>query len=197
MSSAPKTFLTPAEYLAIERRAEIKHEYFNGEMFAMIGATRKHNLIAGNIFGEIHAQLKERPCEVYMNDMRVKVNTSGLYTYPDLAVVCDEPQFEDAEVDTLLNPNVIVEVLSESTEAYDRGRTFEHYRQIESLNEYILIAQDRVHVEHFVRAEVGRWILSEHMERDVTIELPTVDCLICVRDIYAKVEIDESRPDSA
>ena len=122
MSAVPKPFLTPQEYLARERQAETKSEYLRGEVFAMSGASRGHNLIATNVAGELRQRLRERDCEVYQGDMRVKVSPTGLYTYPDVTVVCGEPEFEDADVDTLLNPKVLVEVLSPSTADYDRGR---------------------------------------------------------------------------
>ena len=150
MPAMPKPLLTPEEYLARERRAETKSEYLRGEVFAMAGASRAHNLIASNAAGELRQQLRDRPCEVYPSDMRVKVSPSGLYTYPDVTVVCGEPQFEDAEVDTLLNPKVLVEVLSPSTADYDRGGKFTHYRRLPSLQEYVLISQDRPLVEHYV-----------------------------------------------
>ena len=135
MSSQVKVYYTPDEYLALERKAEYKSEYFGGEIFAMTGASRKHNLVAGNIFAALHLQLKKRPCEIYPSDMRVKVSPTGLYTYPDVAVVCGEPMFDDEQKDTLLNPTVLVEVLSKSTASYDRGEKFEHYRKIKSLAE--------------------------------------------------------------
>lgn len=188
MSSVSKPYLTPQEYLAIERKAETKSEYLHGEMFAMSGASREHNLIAGNVYAEIHPHLKGRSCEAYMADMRVRVKPSGPYTYPDVSVVCGEPQFEDAEVDTLLNPNVLFEVLSESTEDYDRGTKFEHYRQIRSLTDYVLIAQDKVHVEHFHRQPDGRWILWETNNLDDVLELPSMQCQLKLKDIYAKVQ---------
>src|SRR5437868_8492820 len=141
MSSQPKTLLTPEEYLAIERKAEYRSEYLNGEMFAMTGASRKHNLIALNIAGELRQQLKSKPCEAYVNDMRVRIPATDLYTYPDVTVVCGDPEFEDAFIDTLLNPTLLIEVLSESTESYDRGKKFGYYRTIQSLAEYLLVAQ--------------------------------------------------------
>ena len=121
MSSQAKAHLTAEEYLALERKAPYKSEYLKGEVFAMTGASRRHNLISLNIGAELRAQLRQRPCEVYTSDMRVKLGATGLYTYPDVVVVCGEPAFEDAEVDTLLNPILLVEVLSKSTEDYDRG----------------------------------------------------------------------------
>ena len=149
MSTAAKSRHTPEQYLAIERAAVFRSEFFRGEMFAMVGASRKHNLIAGNIFGELRQQFKDRKCEVYQSDMRVKVNATGLHTYPDVVATCDEPRFEDNQVDTLVNPKVIVEVLSPSTELWDRGKKFEHYRNIPSLREYVLISHDHVLVERF------------------------------------------------
>ncbi len=130
MSTQPKSFLTPEQYLEIDRQAERKSEYWQGEMFAMSGAAEPHNLILPNIIVQIHPQLRTRDCRTYSNDMRVRVSTTGLYTYPDMVVVCGAPQFLDARRDTLLNPTLIVEVLSPSTEAYDRGRKFEHYQSI-------------------------------------------------------------------
>ena len=143
MSAIPKPSLTPQEYLARERRATEKSEYYRGEIFAMAGASFEHSLIKDNLARESGNQLKDKPCRVITSDLRIKVNATGLYTYPDAVIVCDEPKFEDAQVDTLLNPRVIVEVLSDSTEKYDRGGKFAHYRQIPSLQEYVLVAQDR------------------------------------------------------
>ena len=187
MSAQPKRLLTPEEYLAIERGVEAKHEFYRGEMFAMGGASREHNLITGNAGASLHAQLANRPCEAYQNDMRVKVTANGLYTYPDVVVTCEKPRFEDEHFDTLLNPQAIIEVLSETTEKYDRGKKFEHYRQIESLREYALVAQDRAHVELFTRGEDGVWSLSEATGIDATIALPTVGCQLALADVYAKV----------
>ncbi|MCA9212495.1 MAG: Uma2 family endonuclease [Caldilineaceae bacterium] len=191
MSTAEKRNVTPAEYLAEERVAAFKSEYYQGEVFAMVGASRRHNLITSNLVRWIHTQLDGRRCEVYASDMRVKVSPTGLYTYPDIAVVCDSPEFEDGELDTLLNPNVIIEVLSESTEAYDRGAKFEQYRRLDSLREYVLIAQDRVHIEHFARDDKDCWVLSETTEIASKLELPSISCTLDVQDIYARVEFGE------
>ena len=133
MSSERKTHLAPKEYLALERKADVRGEYLDGDMVAMSGGSREHNLIVTNIVRELSSQLKRKPCEVYPSNMRVKVSATGLYTYPDVVVVCDDPRFEDAHIDTLLNPAVIFEVLSDSTESYDRGAKFGHYRKILSL----------------------------------------------------------------
>ncbi len=187
MSAVPKSFLTPEEYLARERRAETKSEYLRGEMFAMSGASREHNLIAGNVSRELGQQLRERPCEVYQADMRVKVSPTGLYTYPDVTVACGELQFEDAEVDTLLNPTVLVEVLSPSTADYDRGGKFAHYRRLASLQEYILVSQDRPLVEHYVRQGSDQWLLTEQRGLEDTLVLPSIGCQIPLAEIYLKV----------
>ena len=189
MSAATKPYITPAEYLARERAAEFKSEYLNGEMFAMAGATREHVLVSGNVSRELGNQLRDRDCEVYQSDMRVKVSPTGLYTYPDVAVVCGEPQFEDAQLDTLLNPKLLVEVLSKSTGGYDRGAKFEHYRQIPSLAEYVLIAQDKHHVEVFTRQPDGRWLLWETNDPAATVRLASIGCELHMAEIYAKVPL--------
>lgn len=193
MSSQPKTYLTPEEYLAIERQAEYKNEYLVGEVFAMVGASRKHNLITVNISTSFVQQLKDRPCEVYSSDMRVRVPATGLYTYPDIVVACDEPNFEDNYFDTLLNPILIVEVLSPSTASYDRTRKFGHYRKIESLAEYLLVAQDEYKIEQYVKQPDERWLLSDISSLEARVELVSIQCTLNLADVYAKVELTEGR----
>lgn len=180
--------LTAAEYLALERQAETKSEYHDGQMVAMMGASRWHNLIAMNVSARLHLQLEGRPCETYASDMRVKVDPTGLYTYPDVTVVCGEAEFEDAELDTLLNPTVIVEVLSPSTEAYDRGAKFRHYRRVPSLQEYLLVAQDKPYLEHYVRQPGDEWLLSTAERPEEVVELPSIGCHLALADVYSKVE---------
>lgn len=187
MSAVPNPFLTPQEYLARERRAETKSEYLRGEVFAMSGASREHNLIAGNVNRALGEQLRDRQCEVYPGDMRVKVSPTGLYTYPDVTIACGEPEFEDAEVDTLLNPKVLVEVLSPSTADYDRGGKFTHYRRLPSLREYVLISQDRPLVEHYVRQAQDEWLLTEQSSLQDTLLLPSIECRLPLSEIYLKV----------
>jgi Uma2 family endonuclease len=189
MSVATKRKITPEEYLEIEHKAEYKSEYFDGEMFAMAGASKEHTLIVGNVTTSLNIQLRKRPCQVYPNDMRVKINQTGLYTYPDVVVVCGKAEFEDKEVDTLLNPTLIVEVLSESTEAYDRSKKFEHYRRIESLREYLLIAQDEYKIEQYVRQNDGKWLFSETKGSESSIKLPSIDCELLLSEVYNKVEL--------
>ena len=189
MSTQPRTALTPEEYLELERKAEYKSEYYHGEMFAMAGASREHNVLAMNLSATLHAQLRRRPCEVYPSDMRVRVGATGLYTYPDVSVVCGQPQLADEHADILLNPTFLAEVLSPSTEGYDRGRKFEHYRTIESLAEYLLVAQDRIHVDLYTRQQDGRWVLSEASRLEDTLELPSIGCQLALADLYEKVDL--------
>ena len=187
MSTQPTPRLTPAEYLTLERSAVIKGEYFDGEIFAMAGASRAHNLIVGNLVGELREQLRKGPCEVYPSDMRVKVDRTGLYTYPDVVVVCDEPQFEDEHGDTLLNPTLLIEVLSESTEKYDRGKKSSHYRQLPSLQEYLLVSQEEPHLEHYARQDNEHWLLTEATGLETRIELPALQATIELSEVYARV----------
>lgn len=187
MSSPTPNFVTPGQYLGLERKSEIRSEYLAGRIFAMSGASRRHNLIAGNFYRELSSQMRARPCEAYIGDMRVKVNPTGMYTYPDIAAACGQPHFEDAFLDTLLDPVVIVEVLSESTEAYDRGEKFAHYRRLDTLREYVLVAQDKVRIEHYLR-EGEQWVLSEISDPDSTLHLASIDCHVILAAIYEKVE---------
>jgi Uma2 family endonuclease len=184
---ANRVTYTPAEYLARERLAETKSEYLNGEIRAMTGASRRHNLVVSNLSREISNQLRGGPCESYIGDMRVKVSSSGLYTYPDIVVACPPIEFEDAEVDTLLNPSVIVEVLSPSTEQHDRGEKFRQYRRLQSLREFVLVAQDAPHIERYMRQN-DVWVLSEVTGLDSTLTLESIGCAVGLSDIYDKVQ---------
>lgn len=186
MSAEPQRRLTVEEYLALERESETRHEYLDGEIFAMSGASREHNLIGTNLVAALHPQLKQHGCEQYANDMRVRIPATGLYTYPDVVAVCGEPRFEDDERETLLNPNLVVEVLSPSTEDYDRGRKFAHYRSVPSLQVYLLVAQDRAHVEVFTRQPDDRWLLWETDDLDASFELPAVATL-AMAEVYDRV----------
>ncbi len=189
MPLQPKYKFTCDEYIALERESESRGEYFDGEIFAMGGASETHNLITLNIAGELRQQVKGRPCKVYSNDMRVKVGPTGLCTYPDVVGVCDETRFDDDHKDTLLNPTVIFEVLSKSTEAYDRGRKFAHYRKLDSLKEYLLVSQDKYLIEHYVRRPDNNWLLSETDGLENTVDIPSVGCGLLLAEIYDKVEV--------
>ena len=183
-----KKLLTPEEYIILEREAEFKSEYRNGQIVMMPGASRDHNLITVNVSSGLHIQLLDKTCEVYTNDMRVKVSNSGLYTYPDVIVVCDEPRFEDGHFDTLLNPTVIVAVLSPSTEDYDRRGKFYSYQTLESLQEYILVSQYDVCVEQYIQQEED-WKLIEYRSLDDVMINASIECQLALRAIYAKVKI--------
>lgn len=187
-AGADRKTCTPAEYLQLERAAAYKSEYVNGQIVAMTGASRAHNLIGSNICRDLSLQLLDGPCEAYVNDMRVKVSPTGLYTYADVVVACPPIDLEDDHLDTLLNPVVIVEVLSPSTEAYDRGAKFAHYRRLESLKEYLLVAQDKIWLEHYAR-QGDRWILTEYSTPDAVVSLDAIGCAIKLGRIYGKVDL--------
>jgi Uma2 family endonuclease len=187
MTTQPKNLLTPEQYLAIERDAEFKSEYYAGEMYAMAGASRQHNLIVSSIIRVLGNQLLDRDCNVYPSDMRIRIIKNGKYTYPDVAVACGEEQFEDEYKDTLLNPLIIIEVLSETTEAYDRGKKFENYQQIDSLREYILVTQEPYRIEQYVRQNDKTWTYSEYHEAEERMEISTIGCGLSLKDVYAKV----------
>jgi Uma2 family endonuclease len=180
--------ISEEEYLEQERASKVKNEYFQGEVFSMAGASRKHNLIVANIIIEIGLQLKNKPCRVYPSDMRLKVEKTGLQTYPDIMVVCEQEKFIDEKEDTLLNPDVIIEVLSESTESYDRGEKFLNYRQIDSLNEYILVWQKIPKIEKYSRHKSELWTLSETDEKNRSIALDSIGCTLDIASVYDKTE---------
>ena len=195
MSAQALQQLTPQEYLELERRSETKHEFVNGEMFDMAGASRSHNLIVTNIVGELRLQLKGRRCEVYPNDMRVHIPDTGMYTYPDAVVACGTPRLTDDKRDTLLSPTALFEVLSSSTEAYDRGAKAAHYRRIASLRHYVLIAQDAPHIECYTRQDESRfWYLTEADGLDAEIALTEIACVLKLAEVYDKVEFDADKP---
>lgn len=197
MSAVPKQLLTPEEYLARERRAEFRSEYFHGEMFAMAGASQEHCLIKDNLAGETRNQLKGTKCRVVTSDLRVKIQATGLYTYPDVVIYCDEPRFEDGEFDTLLNPRTLIEVLSDSTEKYDRGRKFAHYRQIPSLQEYILVAQDEVLMERHVRQSDGSWHITYFSDLTGTFEFASIPARVPLAEIYRNVDLSANAENAA
>ena len=181
-----KPSYTAADYLQLERNATLKSEFHDSQIYAMTGASRKHNLVSGNIYRELSLQLKTRPCEAYINDMRVKSVAANSYHYPDIAIVCGAPEFEDTEFDTLLNPTVLIEVLSPSTEAYDRGGKFALYRKIASLREYLLVAQDQPLIERYAR-QGDVWILTEAAGVEATIALESIACILNLREVYDKI----------
>lgn len=188
MTAQPRSYLTSEEYLALERAGDVRHEYVAGAVYAMAGGSARHNRIAGSAYAALYAQLRRRNCTIYPSDMRVRVIQTGLYTYPDITIVCGNEQFEDAKEDTLLNPTIIIEILSPSTEKYDRGKKFQHYRTILSLREYVLIAQDDYHIERFVRQSDNTWVFSEATSREDKIDLTSIQCVLLLEEVYEKVE---------
>ncbi|MEM6328639.1 MAG: Uma2 family endonuclease [Planctomycetota bacterium] len=211
MSTAYKR-LSVADFLALEQSADQRHEFYDGEVFAMAGGTVWHSLITANVSAELRAALKKRGCLTLSSDIMVAC-PSGLRTYPDVTVVCERPEFEGDRQVTLLNPQAIVEVLSESTEAYDRGKKFEHYRGVASLREYLLVSQDYRHIEHFTRQADGQWLLRMHgddpgghvggkrdgkagdAEPPIHLSLPTLGCTLSLDEVYAGVEFPPPKPE--
>ena len=187
---AAQTYFTPEEYIALERKAHFKSEYFNGHIIAMSGASQQHNLITGDIFYGLYPQLIGHDCDIFTSDMRVRPSLGDAYFYPDVVVVCGEPEFEDDTFDTLLNPIVIVEVLSPSTEAYDRGEKFARYKHLASLQEYVLVSQDKVSVEHH-RRHGTQWVLSHYRGLAEVLPLPSIGCELPLHDIYARVIVKD------
>ena len=187
MTTHPDVRLTPEEYLRFERAAEWKSEYVDGDMFAMSGASPRHVLIATNLARELGNQLREGPCTTYTADLRVATDKLRHYTYPDVVVACEPLQYADEHRDTITNPTPIAEVLSESTEKYDRGAKFERYRAIPTLAEYMLVAQDRVHIELYTRRADGGWVLREWNDPEDEIDLTSPRCRVKVAEVYAKV----------
>jgi Uma2 family endonuclease len=186
MVAVQKPLYTPEEYLEMERAAEFRSEYISGEVFAMAGASFEHGIIISNLTRLLNTQLDEEPCIVIPNDLRVQAKVTGPYFYPDAVVVCDKPRFGDERNDTLLNPTVIIEVLSPSTEAYDRGEKFIHYRRIESLREYLLVAQNTPRIERFVR-QGDFWLMAEAAGLEASLSLETIDCTLELSSVYRKV----------
>lgn len=188
-SLGAQTLYSPEEYIALERKATLKSEYLSGEILAMSGASRAHNFITLDIATELNIQLRGRDCDVYTGDMRVKVRQSDSYFYPDVVVACGESQFEDNHFDSLFNPVVIIEVLSPSTEIYDRTEKFDYYKQIATLQEYILVSQDKVKVERY-RIQGNQWGLNEYHSLQASLTLSSIRCRLSLSDVYRRVDLD-------
>ena len=193
MSSLAKPRYSLQEYLTLERRADHKSEFLGGEIFAMAGASFTHNAIVANIVTELRSRLRGGPCRPVANNQRVQILATGLNTYPDVVVVCGEPHFTDDFLDTLVNPTVLVEVLSDSTEAYDRGEKFAHYRRIETLLDYMLVTQHKERVELFTRQPDGQWLLSVAEGLEARMVLPSLGCELALSDIYDAVALPAER----
>lgn len=194
MTALPKKqFISEEDYLTMEAVSPVKHEYFDGEIFQMAGASEQHNTITINIAGELHQQLKKRQCKVYQTDMRLYIESEGIYVYPDVMVVCGKPEIKKYKnLDNILNPILIVEVLSDSTADYDKGAKFEQYRTIESFKEYLLVSQDRKQLTRYTKQSDGSWILTDFIGDKTRIELSSIECTLAVEDIYDKVDFSEN-----
>lgn len=181
-------YVSEKEYLAVERNALDKHEYYQGEIFAMSGASFKHNLIESNLRGLLHNFLKGKQCREFGSNLRIHIPSNTLYTYPDIIVICDEPEFIDEEFDTITNPSIIVEILSPSTANYDRGAKFDLYRDILSLKEYVLVDTKTIHVVVYNRNNDSTWTLSETKNLNDNINLPSISFIINVADVYDGID---------
>jgi Uma2 family endonuclease len=191
----PKTRFTPEEYLTLEREAEAKHEYLDGQVYAMAGGSPQHNQICFNVIGELHRQLKGTSCCGYTSDQKVRTDPMDLFSYPDLTIVCGEPEFHDEHQDVILNPRVIIEVLSPTTATYDRGEKFSRYRQLKSLSDYILIAQDGPSVEHYTRQKGRRpWLYNVETEMSAGIVIDSIKCRLKLADVYDRVVFPPRKP---
>ena len=192
MSKQQKARFTAAEYLSMDRASSEKHEFAFGDIYGMGGASARYVEIVGNIVRELGNRLRQQPCRVYSTDLRLCVDADNRYTYPDVVVVCSQPQFLDDRLDTLLNPDLIVEVLSESTRNYDRGDKFQQYRGIPSFREYLLVDQAKAHVERYSKQQYGTWSLWETDSLDHVVHLESIAIRLPVSEIYLKVEFDQA-----
>ncbi len=191
MSAVKKEKYTEREYLEIERQAETKSEFYEGEFFAMAGASREHNIISLNIALSFRRKTKKRHCEVYHSDMRVYASNYGLYTYPDVTLVCGEPHFIDGVFDTLLNPSVLVEVLSKTTEDYDKNQKFDFYRSIDSLKYYLIVRQNRPYVEVWKKVKEDFWEVQFCDKLEDVARLDNLELTLELAEIYEKIEFKE------
>jgi Uma2 family endonuclease len=184
------TFILPEAYLEVERESETKSEYYDGVVYAMTGASINHIRVVTNLTRELSSQLRARRCDVLSNEMKVRLQNSRKFFYPDVIVLCGEPEFHDERRDIILNPLLVIEVLSDSTEAFDRGTKFQAYQTLDSLKEYILVAQDRPVVEQYVRQADGKWIYTAAVGLESSLTLPSVECSLNLSAVYDKVDFD-------
>lgn len=191
MASLPKQLYTPEEYLALERQADYKSEYVDGEIYAMAGASEAHDFIAGEIYAALLVAFRRGPCAVLSSDVKVRV-TGRRYVYPDVVAVCGERRYADDQKDVLLNPTVIFEVLSPSTELYDRGQKLQFYRSLPSLKDYVLVAQHRPHLELYSREADGTWRYSDVWGLRGHLYIPSIDCTLALADVYQRVQVSDS-----
>lgn len=190
MSASAQEYITTDQYFTLEEGSDVKHEYYRGAIYAMTGGTARHNLIVANIIALLHGQLRGTPCHVFPSDLRLKIESAGLYTYPDISVICGPILYAENRQDTVTNPIVLIEILSPSTENYDRGKKFEHYRTIETLQEYIVVAQDRIHIEHYIRQDDHRWLLVDFFAADQVVHAGSIHCTLSVELVYEDITFD-------
>ena len=186
MASLPELYVSPEEYLAMERKAEFKSEYMDGVIYAFAGGSKRHNLIVANIIITLGGQLKGRPCKVYPSDLKVRLPNSKRFFYPDVSAVCGDDEFADDEHDVILNPTLIVEVSSETTAAFDRGKKFLSYQQINSLQEYLLVSQDDILAEGYRRQGNDTWLYTKVTSLEGSLTLPSIECELALKDVYDK-----------
>lgn len=191
MSAQPYEYLSLPEYFDLEATSDLKHEYYRGAIYAMTGASARHNLIVANIIGLLHSQLRRSACRVFPSNLRLKIEQTGLYTYLDVSIICGTLQFDAGRQDTVTNPIVLVEVLSPRTENYDRGKKFEHYRTIETLQEYIVVAQDRTHIEQYIRQADHRWLLVDFFTVDQIVRIEAIECDLPLADVYEYISFED------
>ena len=197
MSAQPKQTMSVAEYFAFEHNQQEKHEYYEGAVYLQAGASVAHNLICANIIAALRPQLRGQRCQVYPSDIRIKIPQRRHYVYADVTIICAPVLLDEADPETVRNPKVIIEVLSPSTEDYDRGRKFQAYRRIPDLTEYLLVAQDSIRVEHFVRQTTTMWTMTEYIDLDAIIKLTSLQIVLPVRAIYEDLELDDEHIDDA
>lgn len=187
MAAQPHQHVSLDAYTDLEASTGLKHEYYRGSVYAMTGASPRHNLIVANVIALLHAQLRGRACTVYASDQRIKVEQTGLYTYPDISVICGDLRLDSAKRDTATNPTVLVEVLSPSTKDYDRGTKFQHYRTIDTLREYVVISQEMRHIEQYIRQSGDEWLLREFEQPEQVLGLESIGCTLDLQGVYEKV----------
>ncbi len=187
-------YFTPEEYLTIERKAEFKSEYLCGEIYAMAGGSPSHGEIGANVIRELSYELKTSPCHTFTSDVKVRTDVAGLYSYPDVSIVCGEPQFHDENNDVLTNPKLIVEVLSRDTEAYDRGKKFDMYQHLESLTDYLLVSQDEPVVTHYTKQDNGTWLRAVHEGMAAVVDIQSIGCKLSLAEVYLKIEFPKTKP---
>ena len=190
MQLTEKRFYTPDEYLQLEEVADFKSEYLDGEIIPMAGGSINHNRIAGNFYAALNFALRRQDFEVFIGDVRLWIPKRRIYTYPDVMVVAGEPEYFNNRKDTILNPQVIIEVLSKSTKGYDREGKFDAYRSIDNIQEYLLIDQTRINVKQFSKTGKKRWTFSEYDQEDEALSLNAVEFQISLLDLYNKVKFD-------